>query len=259
MSTYEVHLGSWKQGRTYAQLADELVEYVQHLGFTHVEFLPVAEHPFGGSWGYQVSSYYAPTSRFGSPDEFRLLVDRMHQAGIGVIVDWVPGHFPKDEWALAKFDGTALYEHSDPRRGEQPDWGTLVFNFGRSEVRNFLVANALVLARGVPHRRAAGRRRRLDALPRLLAQGRRVAAQPVRRPGKPRGHRVPAGDERHLLQAGARHRHHRRGVDLVAGGVAADPPGRPGLRLQVEHGLDARHARLHEPARPSTGSTTTTR
>ncbi|MDX6230045.1 MAG: 1,4-alpha-glucan branching enzyme, partial [Frankiales bacterium] len=105
--------------------------------------LPVAEHPFGGSWGYQVSSYYAPTSRFGSPDDFRLLVDRMHQAGIGVIVDWVPGHFPKDEWALAKFDGTALYEHSDPRRGEQPDWGTLVFNFGRSEVRNFLVANAL--------------------------------------------------------------------------------------------------------------------
>src|SRR5947209_12943917 len=101
------------------------------------------EHPFGGSWGYQVTSYFAPTSRFGSPDEFRLLVDRMHQAGIGVIVDWVPGHFPKDEWALAKFDGTALYERSDPRRGEQPDWGTLVFNFGRSEVRNFLVANAL--------------------------------------------------------------------------------------------------------------------
>jgi 1,4-alpha-glucan branching enzyme len=143
MSIYECHLGSWKQGRSYEQLADELVEYVSHLGFTHVEFLPVAEHPFGGSWGYQVSSYYAPTSRFGSPDDFRLLVDRMHQAGIGVIVDWVPGHFPKDEWALAKFDGTALYEHSDPRRGEQPDWGTLVFNFGRSEVRNFLVANAL--------------------------------------------------------------------------------------------------------------------
>ena len=143
MSIYECHLGSWKPGRSYVELADELVEYVQHLGFTHVEFLPVSEHPFGGSWGYQVSSYYAPTSRFGSPDEFRFLVDRMHQAGIGVIVDWVPGHFPKDDWALAKFDGTALYEHADPRRGEQPDWGTLVFNFGRSEVRNFLVANAL--------------------------------------------------------------------------------------------------------------------
>ena len=143
MSTYEVHLGSWRQGLTYRELADQLVGHVQYLGFTHVEFLPVAEHPFGGSWGYQVSSYFAPTSRFGSPDDFRYLVDRLHQAGIGVIVDWVPAHFPKDAWALARFDGTPLYEHPDPRRGEQPDWGTLVFNFGRTEVRNFLVANAL--------------------------------------------------------------------------------------------------------------------
>jgi 1,4-alpha-glucan branching enzyme len=113
------------------------------MGFTHVEFLPVAEHPFGGSWGYQVTSYYAPTARFGSPDDFRFLVDRLHQAGIGVILDWVPAHFPKDDWALARFDGTPLYEHPDPRRGEHPDWGTLIFNFGRPEVRNFLVANAL--------------------------------------------------------------------------------------------------------------------
>ncbi len=143
MSTYEVHLGSWRQGLGYRELADQLVGHVQYLGFTHVEFMPVAEHPFGGSWGYQVSSYFAPTSRFGSPDDFRYLVDRLHQAGIGVIVDWVPAHFPKDAWALARFDGTALYEHPDPRRGEQPDWGTLVFNFGRTEVRNFLVANAL--------------------------------------------------------------------------------------------------------------------
>ncbi|MDP9417975.1 MAG: 1,4-alpha-glucan branching protein GlgB [Actinomycetota bacterium] len=143
MSVYEVHLGSWRQGLGYRELAEELVDYVTDLGFTHVEFLPVAEHPFGGSWGYQVSSYYAPTSRFGSPDDFRYLVDRLHQAGIGVLVDWVPGHFPKDEWALARFDGTPLYEHADPRRGEQPDWGTLVFDFGRREVRNFLVANAL--------------------------------------------------------------------------------------------------------------------
>jgi 1,4-alpha-glucan branching enzyme len=142
MSTYEVHLGSWRQGLSYKELAEQLVDYVSEAGFTHVELLPVMEHPFGGSWGYQVTSYYAPTSRFGSPDEFRYLVDRLHQAGIGVIVDWVPAHFPKDEWALARFDGTALYEHSDPRRGEQPDWGTYVFNFGRREVRNFLVANA---------------------------------------------------------------------------------------------------------------------
>ncbi len=143
MSIYEVHLGSWRLGLSYRELATELVEYVTDLGFTHVEFLPVAEHPFGGSWGYQVTSYYAPTSRFGRPDDFRYLVDALHQAGIGVILDWVPGHFPKDEWALARFDGTPLYEHSDPRLGEQPDWGTLVFNFGRTEVRNFLVANAV--------------------------------------------------------------------------------------------------------------------
>ncbi len=143
MSIYEVHVGSWRAGLGYRQLADELVEYLAQTGFTHVELLPVAEHPFGGSWGYQVTSYYAPSSRWGEPDDFRYFVDRMHAAGIGVIVDWVPAHFPRDEWALARFDGTALYEHADPRRGEHPDWGTLVFNFGRNEVRNFLVANAL--------------------------------------------------------------------------------------------------------------------
>src|ERR1700758_2373869 len=143
MSTYEVHLGSWRPGLSYLDLARELTDYVVAHGFTHVEMLPVAEHPFAGSWGYQVTSYYAPTSRFGTPDEFRALVDALHQAGIGVIVDWVPAHFPKDAWALGRFDGTALYEHSDPRRGEQLDWGTYVFNFGRPEVRNFLVANAL--------------------------------------------------------------------------------------------------------------------
>jgi 1,4-alpha-glucan branching enzyme len=143
MSVYEVHLGSWRQGLSYRELAKDLVEYVQWLGFTHVEFMPVSEHPFGGSWGYQVTSYFAPTSRFGHPDEFRFLVDALHQAGIGVIMDWVPAHFPKDEWALAKFNGGAQYEHADPRLGEHPDWGTLIFDFGRNEVRNFLVANAL--------------------------------------------------------------------------------------------------------------------
>ncbi|GAA3750828.1 1,4-alpha-glucan branching enzyme [Spinactinospora alkalitolerans] len=143
MSVYEVHLGSWKPGLSYAELAAELVAYVREMGFTHVEFLPVAEHPFGGSWGYQVTSYYAPTARFGTPDEFRTLVDELHRAGIGVLLDWVPAHFPKDDWALARFDGTSLYEHADPRRGEHPDWGTMIFDYGRTEVRNFLVANAL--------------------------------------------------------------------------------------------------------------------
>lgn len=143
MSVYEVHLGSWRPGLDYRQLASELVEYVKWMGFTHVEFMPVAEHPFGGSWGYQVTSYYAPTSRFGHPNDFKFLVDALHQAGIGVLMDWVPAHFPKDSWALARFDGEALYEHADPRLGEHPDWGTLIFNYGRKEVRNFLTANAL--------------------------------------------------------------------------------------------------------------------
>jgi 1,4-alpha-glucan branching enzyme len=142
MSVYEMHIGSWRMGLGYKDLAKELVEYLTWQGFTHVEFMPVAEHPFGGSWGYQVTSYYAPSSRFGSPDEFRYLVDKLHQAGIGVLVDWVPGHFPKDEWALARFDGESLYEHADPRRGEHKDWGTLIFDYGRNEVRNFLIANA---------------------------------------------------------------------------------------------------------------------
>ena len=143
MSVYELHVGSWRPGLGYRDLADQLIEYVLETGFTHVEFMPLAEHPFGGSWGYQVTSYYAPTSRFGSPDDLKYLIERLHKANIGVIMDWVPGHFPKDEWALARFDGQPLYEHSDPRRGEQPDWGTLIFNFGDSQVRNFLVANAL--------------------------------------------------------------------------------------------------------------------
>ena len=142
MSVYEVHLGSWRQGLSYRDLAEQLTQYVVDLGFTHVELMPVAEHPYGPSWGYQVTSYYAPTSRFGSPDDLRYLIDTLHAAGVGVILDWVPAHFPKDEWALGRFDGTALYEDPDPLRGEQPDWGTYVFNFGRPEVRNFLVANA---------------------------------------------------------------------------------------------------------------------
>ena len=143
ISVYEVHLGSWRPGLDYRELASQLGDYIIEQGFTHVEFLPVTEHPFSPSWGYQVTSYFAPTSRFGSPDDFRFLVDHLHQRGIGILLDWVPAHFPKDEWALARFDGTALYEHEDPRLGEHPDWGTLIFNFGRNEVRNFLVSSAL--------------------------------------------------------------------------------------------------------------------
>ena len=150
MSIYEVHLGSWRlnplednRSLTYLELADELAAYVTDMGFTHVELMPVMAHPFSGSWGYQVTSYFAPTPRFGTPDQFRAFVDRLHERGVGVILDWVPAHFPRDEWALARFDGSALFEHADPRRGSHPDWGTLIFNFGRLEVRNFLLASAL--------------------------------------------------------------------------------------------------------------------
>jgi len=150
MSIYEVHLGSWRlntfegnRSLNYLELADELSAYVKDMGFTHVELLPVMAHPFSGSWGYQVTGYYAPAPGYGSPDDLRKFVDRLHSNGIGLILDWVPAHFPRDEFALARFDGTALYEHADPRRGAHPDWGTLVFNYGRHEVRNFLIANAL--------------------------------------------------------------------------------------------------------------------
>jgi 1,4-alpha-glucan branching enzyme len=150
VSIYEVHLGSWRlkpgegnRSLSYLELADELSAYARDMGSTHIELMPVMAHPLSGSWGYQVTGYFAPTPRYGSPDDFRDFVDRLHHNGVGVILDWVPAHFPRDDFALARFDGTALYEHEDPRRGAHPDWGTLVFSYGRNEVRNFLLANAL--------------------------------------------------------------------------------------------------------------------
>jgi 1,4-alpha-glucan branching enzyme len=150
MSIYEVHLGSWRRREdepqyslSYRELAARLVPYVRDMGYTHIELLPIMEHPFFGSWGYQVVGFYAPSSRFGTPDDFRYFVDQCHQHGLGVILDWVPGHFPKDGHGLVRFDGTSLYEHEDPRRGEHREWGTLVFNYGRDEVRTFLLSNAL--------------------------------------------------------------------------------------------------------------------
>ncbi len=175
-SIYEVHLGSWRRvpeednrWLTYRELAHALGDYVVEMGFTHVELLPVMEHPFYGSWGYQVTGYFAPTSRYGTPQDFMYLVDHLHQRGIGVILDWVPSHFPTDEHGLAYFDGTHLYEHADPRQGFHPEWNSSIFNYGRAEVRNFLASSALFWLEHLPHRCAARGRGRLDALSRLRA------------------------------------------------------------------------------------------
>ena len=248
MAIYEVHLGSWMRDVDnrplgYLEVADRLVEHLDNLHFTHVEFLPVMEHPYEGSWGYQSLGYFAPTARFGTPQDFMTLVDRLHQAGYGVILDWVPSHFAVDLHGLVYFDGTHLYEHADPRQGFHPDWGTFIFNYGRNEVRSFLISSALFW---LDRYHVDGLR--VDAVASMLyLDYSRPAGQWV--PNRYGGQREPGVDrlppqaQRGGLRVLPGGGDVRRGVDGLAGGVAADIPGRARVRVQVGHGMDARHAR----------------
>ena len=228
MSIYEVHLGSWRRRLdgsflTYDELADQLIPYAADMGYTHIELLPVSEHPLDESWGYQPIGLFAPTRRFGEPAGFARFVDRAHAAGLGVILDWAPAHFPTDEHGLAHFDGTALYEHADPRKGFHPDWGTAIYNFGRHEVANFLYCNALYWVDRFHIDGLQGRRRRLDALPRLFAARGRMAAQRRRQQREPRGDRVPPPRQRARLRRLSRRDHRRRGIDGISRAFRARP------------------------------------
>ena len=228
ISIYEVHLGSWRrrpdEGHrwlTYRELADELPAYVRDLNFTHVEFLPVTEHPFDGSWGYQPTGMFAPTSRFGSPADFAALVDACHRAGLGVILDWVPGHFPDDAHGLARFDGTALYEHADAAAGAAPRLGYADLQSWAHRGRQLPARERAVLARSLQGRRPARRCGRIDALSRLQPARRRLDSEQVRRPRKSRSARVPAPLQYGSVRALPARDHRGRGIDGLADGVAA--------------------------------------
>ena len=253
LSIYEVHAGSWMRvpedgGRplSYRELAPKLAAYARKMGFTHVELLPVTEHPFDGSWGYQTVGYFAATSRFGAPQDFMFFVDTLHRAGIGVILDWAPAHFPNDEHGPAYFDGTHLYEHADPRRRTHPHWGSLIFNYGRNEVTNFLIGSALFWfdkyhIDGLRIDAVAS-----HALSGLRPRRRGLGPERLRREREPGGGRLPAAAQRRGLRAVPERDDSGRGIDFLARRLAACLRRGARLRIQMEHGLDARHAALHD-------------